>query len=106
MQIGVDSSFWIGKFAGIQHGFLILTEAELFANVGKPIEGLRSVVVIPTRFITFVANASASMSKSKSTCTSKNTSTNTSENTSANANTSENAGASANTSENAGANAN
>ena len=55
LVIGVDSSFWIGHFAGILNGVAVLTNAQLFANMGKPIDGIRPVVRIPIRMITFVA---------------------------------------------------
>ncbi|GAB6153937.1 hypothetical protein JCM17380_26870 [Desulfosporosinus burensis] len=55
LLIGVDSSFWVGRFAGILNGVAILSNAQLFANVGKPIDGIRPVVRIPIRMITFVA---------------------------------------------------
>jgi len=53
--IGVDSSFWVGNFGGIQNGVAILTDAQLFANMGKPVDEKRPVVRIPIRLITFVA---------------------------------------------------
>ncbi len=55
LVVGVDSSFWIGRFAGILNGVAILTNAQLFANMGKPIDGIRPVVRIPIRMVTFVA---------------------------------------------------
>ncbi|MDA8229546.1 MAG: hypothetical protein M0T74_17955 [Desulfitobacterium hafniense] len=55
LQIGTDSSFWMGSFGGIQNGVALLTNAQLFANVGKPIDGIRPVVRIPIRMITFVS---------------------------------------------------
>lgn len=55
LGIGVDSSFWIGSFGGLQDGVAILTDAQLFANVGKPIDGKRPIVRIPIRLISFVA---------------------------------------------------
>ena len=58
LQIGVDSSFWVGNFAGIRDCVVILTDAQLFANVGKPIDGISPVVRIPFRFITFVGQVS------------------------------------------------
>ncbi len=54
LGIGVDSSFWVGSFGGIQNGVALLTNAQLFANMGKPIDGLRPAVRIPIRQITFV----------------------------------------------------
>lgn len=53
--IGVDSSFWVGNFGGIQDGVAILTDAQLFANMGKPVDERRPIVRIPIRLITFVA---------------------------------------------------
>lgn len=55
LVVGVDASFWIGRFAGIINGVAILRDAQLFANVGKPVDGIRPLVRIPTRLITFVA---------------------------------------------------
>ncbi len=55
LVIGVDASFWIGRFAGIQNGVAILRNAQLFANMGKPVDGIRPLVRIPVRMITFVA---------------------------------------------------
>lgn len=55
LAIGVDASFWVGNFGGIQDGVALLTNAQLFANMGKPIDGLRPVVRIPIRNITFVS---------------------------------------------------
>lgn len=55
LEIGVDASFWVGSFGGIRDGVAILTNAQLFANMGKPIDGIRPVVRIPCRMITFVS---------------------------------------------------
>lgn len=55
LRIGSDSSFWIGNFGGLQDGVALLTNAQLFSNVGNPIDGLRPVVRIPLRQITFVS---------------------------------------------------
>lgn len=55
LQIGEDSSFWVGNFGGIQNGVALLTNAKLFANNGNPIDGIRPVVRIPIRGITFVS---------------------------------------------------
>lgn len=55
LVIGVDASYWVGRFAGIQSGVAILSNAQLFANMGKPIDGIRPVVRIPICKITFVA---------------------------------------------------
>lgn len=55
LAIGVDASFWVGNFGGIQDGVALLTNAQLFANVGKPIDGIRPVVRIPIRNINFVS---------------------------------------------------
>ena len=55
LEIGVDASFWVGHFAGIQNGVALLRNAQLFANMGKPVDGMRPVVRIPIRMITFVA---------------------------------------------------
>jgi len=51
----MDASFWVGSFGGIQDGVALLTNAQLFANVGKPIDGTRPVVRIPISQITFVS---------------------------------------------------
>ncbi|WP_407313763.1 hypothetical protein [Desulfosporosinus sp. SB140] len=55
LAVGEDSSFWVGNFGGIQDGVALLTNARLFSNVGTPIDGIRSVVRIPIRNITFVS---------------------------------------------------
>lgn len=55
LGIGTDSSFWVGSFAGIQNCVAILTNAQLFANIGKPIDGIRPIVRIPLSQITFVS---------------------------------------------------
>lgn len=55
LEIGTDSSFWAGNFGGLQDGVALLTNAQLFANIGKPIDGPRPVVRIPIRSITFVS---------------------------------------------------
>ncbi|GAB6171000.1 hypothetical protein JCM15765_04780 [Paradesulfitobacterium aromaticivorans] len=55
LGIGTDSSFWVGSFGGIQDGVALLTNAQLFANNGNPIDGIRPVVRIPIRQITFVS---------------------------------------------------
>ncbi|WP_425803617.1 hypothetical protein [Desulfitobacterium sp. Sab5] len=55
LRIGMDSGFWIGNFGGLQDGVALLTNAQLFSNVGTPIDGLRPVVRIPIRNITFVS---------------------------------------------------
>ena len=55
LVIGVDASFWVGRFAGIQNGVAILRNAQLSGNAGKPIDGTRPVVRIPIGMITFVA---------------------------------------------------
>lgn len=55
LRIGMDSGFWIGNFGGLQDGVALLTNAQLFSNVGTPIDGLRPIVRIPIRNITFVS---------------------------------------------------
>jgi hypothetical protein len=55
LGIGTDSSFWVGRFGGIRDGVAILTNAQLFANIGKPVDGTRPVVRIPICQITFVS---------------------------------------------------
>ncbi|MHB8125008.1 MAG: hypothetical protein ACYDEJ_05070 [Desulfitobacteriaceae bacterium] len=55
LGIGADASFWVGSFGGIQDGVALLTNAQLFANMGKPIDGSRPVVRIPISQITFVS---------------------------------------------------
>lgn len=55
LAIGVDSSFWVGHFGGLEDGVAILTKAQLFANMGKPIDGERALVRIPICKITFVS---------------------------------------------------
>ncbi|HEY8909445.1 MAG TPA: hypothetical protein VIM51_04065 [Desulfosporosinus sp.] len=55
LVIGVDASFWVGRFAGVQNGIAILRNAQLFANPGKPIDGVRPLVRIPCCKVTFVA---------------------------------------------------
>lgn len=55
IEIGMDSSFWIGNFGGIQDGVALLTNAVLHSNIGNPIDGIRPVVRIPLGNITFVS---------------------------------------------------
>lgn len=55
LVVGMDSSFWIGNFGGIQDGVALLTVAQLFSNIGTPIDGIRPVVRIPLNQITFVS---------------------------------------------------
>lgn len=55
LRIGMDSSFWVGNFGGLQDRVALLTNAQLFSNAGNPIDGLRPVVRIPLRNITFVS---------------------------------------------------
>lgn len=55
LGIGTDSSFWVGRFEGLQDGVAILTKAQLFANMGKPVDGERALVRIPICQITFVS---------------------------------------------------
>ena len=55
LGIGTDSSFWVGHFGGLQDGVAILTKAQLFANMGKPVDGERALVRIPICQITFVS---------------------------------------------------
>jgi len=55
LGVGTDSSFWVGRFGGIRDGVAILTKAQLFANIGKPVDGIRPVVHIPICKITFVS---------------------------------------------------
>lgn len=55
LRIGMDAGFWTGNFGGIQDGVALLTNALLHSNIGTPIDGLRPVVRIPIRSITFVS---------------------------------------------------
>lgn len=55
LRIGMDSSYWIGNFGGLQDGVALLTNARLISNIGKPVNGIRPVVRIPIRNITFVS---------------------------------------------------
>lgn len=59
LAVGMDSGFWVGNFGGFQGScqncVALLTNAQLFSNVGTPIDGLRPVVRIPIRNITFVS---------------------------------------------------
>lgn len=55
LRVGMDSAFWIGNFGGIQDGVALLTNAQLFSNIGTPIDGHRPIVRIPLRNITFVS---------------------------------------------------
>ena len=55
LWIGTDSVSWAGSFGGLQDGVGLLTNAQLFSNVGTPIDGVRPVVRIPIRQITFVS---------------------------------------------------
>lgn len=53
--IGADSGFFRGAFGGIQGNVALLTNAQLFSNVGTPIDGIVPVVRIPLAQITFTA---------------------------------------------------
>jgi hypothetical protein len=55
LGIGEDASFWVGSFGGIQNGVALLTDAQMIANNGKPVDGIRPVVRIPINQITFVS---------------------------------------------------
>jgi hypothetical protein len=55
LRVGMDSGFWIGNFGGLQDGVALLTNALLHSNIGTPIDGIRPVVRIPLREITFVS---------------------------------------------------
>jgi len=55
LGIGVDASFWVGDFGGLQDSVAILTNAQLYANMGKPVDGVRALVRIPISEITFVS---------------------------------------------------
>jgi len=55
LGIGTDASMWVGSFGGIQDGVALLTNAQLVANNGKPVDGSRPVVRIPIAQITFVS---------------------------------------------------
>lgn len=55
LAVGEDSGFWVGNFGGLQDGVALLTNALLFSNLGTPIDGIRPVVRIPIRAITFVS---------------------------------------------------
>ncbi|MDR3543931.1 MAG: hypothetical protein P4L69_23685 [Desulfosporosinus sp.] len=55
LRIGMDSSFWVGNFGGLQDGVALLTNAQLFSNIGNRVDCIRPVVRIPIRNITFVS---------------------------------------------------
>lgn len=55
LVVGMDSGYWVGDFGGLQDGVALLTNAQLYSNIGTPIDGLRPVVRIPIRNITFVS---------------------------------------------------
>lgn len=55
LAVGENSSFWVGTFGGLQDGVAVMTAAQLFSNVGTPIDGIRSIVRIPCNQITFVS---------------------------------------------------
>lgn len=55
LAVGMDSGFWTGNFGGIQDGVAVLTNVLLHSNLGTPIDGIRPVVRIPLRQITFVS---------------------------------------------------
>ena len=55
LGVGTDSSFWVGSFSGVRDEVAVLTKAQLFANIGKPVDGVRPLVRIPICQITFVA---------------------------------------------------
>ena len=51
----MDSGYWVGNFGGLQDGVALLTNARLISNIGRPVNGIRPVVRIPIRNITFVS---------------------------------------------------
>ncbi|KLU63131.1 hypothetical protein CEB3_c04810 [Peptococcaceae bacterium CEB3] len=53
--VGMDAGYWTGAFGGIQDGVALLTNALLHSNIGGAIDGIRPVVRIPLRQITFVS---------------------------------------------------
>ena len=55
LAVGMDSGFWVGNFGGLQDGVALLTNAQLLSNIGTQIDGLRPVVRISIRNITFVS---------------------------------------------------
>lgn len=55
LAVGMDAGFWFGAFGGLQGSVAVLTQAQLFSNVGTPIDGIRAVVRIPCNQITFVS---------------------------------------------------
>ncbi len=55
LAVGMDSGFWLGNFGGLQDGVALLTNALLHSNIGTPIDGIRPVVRIPLRSVTFVS---------------------------------------------------
>lgn len=55
LRIGMDAGYWVGAFGGLQDSVALLTNAQLHANNGFPIDGFRPVVRIPIRSITFVS---------------------------------------------------
>ena len=55
LRIGMDAGYWRGRFGGIQDGVGLLTNAQLFSNIGTRVGRRRSVVRIPLRGITFVS---------------------------------------------------
>ena len=55
LGVGTDSSFWVGSFGGVRDGVVILRNAQLFANIGKEVDGIRPLVRIPLCKITFVS---------------------------------------------------
>lgn len=55
LQVGVNAGNWIGNLAGFENNVVVLSDAQLFANGGSPIEGIRSVARVPLNLITFVS---------------------------------------------------
>lgn len=55
LLVGMDAGLWQGNFGGLQDGVALLTNARLFSNIGTPVDGIRPVVRIPIRQITFVS---------------------------------------------------
>lgn len=55
LAVGENSSFWVGSFGGIQGSVAVFTSAQLFSNIGTPIDGIRPIVRIPCNQITFVS---------------------------------------------------
>ncbi|AFL99782.1 hypothetical protein Desde_1359 [Desulfitobacterium dehalogenans ATCC 51507] len=55
LEVGVGTRYWVGNFAGLCDGVVILREAQFRSNSCSPIIGTRRTVRIPIGQINFVS---------------------------------------------------